>query len=164
MSTETVVTPAVRGWAEQRFPEIDVEITRRDIAKFAHATGETDAIYFDPEAARAVGYRDVVAPQMFYLLLRSEPYHLRPRAELKPDGSAGDDIPPVSLTRAMAGETSLDITGRFVAGDVVTCAKRVVDVTEKQGRSGFLLFLHFEYRYSVAAQAVVVERFTRILR
>ena len=159
-----MLTPEVRGWAEQAFPEVDVEITRRDIAKFAHATGETDPVHFDAEAARAAGYRDVVAPAMFYLLLRSEPYHLRPRVELGSDGSATDDLPPLALKRAMAGETRLTFDGRFVAGDVVTCRKRLVDLTEKQGRSGPLAFLHFEYRYDVDGRTIVLEQFTRIMR
>jgi hydroxyacyl-ACP dehydratase HTD2-like protein with hotdog domain len=161
---ESVITPEARAWAQREYPDVQVPITARDIAKFAHATGETDPIYFDAEAARQAGFADVVAPPMFYLLLRSEPYHLRPRAELNADGSAADDIPPLPLPRAMAGETQLTFDGRFVAGDVVTCSKRLVDMTEKQGRSGPLVLLHFEYCYSVDGRTVVTERFTRIMR
>ncbi len=160
----TVITPEARQWAARDYPDVQVAITARDIAKFAHATGETDPTYFDAEAARAAGYRDVVAPPMFYLLLRSEPYHLRPRDELERDGSPSEDIPPLALTRAMAGETELTFDGRFVAGDMVTCRKRLADLTEKQGRSGPLAFLHFEYRFDVEGHTVVCERFTRILR
>ena len=161
---ESLLTPEVRAWAGRDYPHSDVAITARDIAKFAYATGETDRRYFDAEAARAAGYRDVVAPPMFYLLLRSEPSHLRLRGELADDGSARDDIPPLRVTRAMAGETELTFDGRFVAGDVVTCRKRLTDITEKQGRSGPLVLLHFEYRYEVAGRTVVSERFTRIFR
>lgn len=161
---DTLITAEAREWAQRKFPPVEVPITARDIAKFAHATGETDPMYFDAEAARAAGYQDVVAPQLFYLVLRSEPYHLRPRSELAPDGSATEDIPPLAVTRAMAGETELTFAGRFVAGDVVACHKRVVDLNEKQGRSGALVLLHFEYRYDVEDRTVVLERFTRILR
>lgn len=164
MTTDSLITPEVRAWAERGYPSAEVAITARDIAKFAHATGETDPIHFDAEAAVAAGFRDVVAPAMFYLVLRSEPYHLRPRAELAPDGSAADDVPPLAVTRAMAGETELTFDGRFVAGDVVACSKRLVDMSEKQGRSGALVLLHFEYRYDVEDRTVVLERFTRIFR
>ncbi len=161
---DTVITPEARQWAARHYPDVELTITARDIAKFAHATGETDPMYFDVEAARAAGYRDVVAPPMFYLLLRSEPYHLRPRDQLERDGSPSEDIPALALTRAMAGETELTFDGRFVAGDMVTCRKRLADLTEKQGRSGPLVFLHFEYRFDVEGHTVVLERFTRILR
>jgi hydroxyacyl-ACP dehydratase HTD2-like protein with hotdog domain len=161
---DSLLTPEVRAWVGRDYPHLEVAITARDIAKFAHATGETDRLYFDAEAARAAGYRDVVGPPMFYLLLRSEPYHLRPRGELADDGSARDDIPPMRVSRAMAGETELTFDGRFVAGDVVTCRKRLTDITERQGRSGPLVLLHFEYRFDVAGRTVVHERFTRIFR
>ena len=161
---ETLLTPEVRAWADRDYPDVEVAITARDIAKFAHATGETNPIHFDAAPARAAGYADVVAPVLFYLLLRSEAYHLRPRSELADDGSARDDIPPLRVTRAMAGETQLTFDGRFVAGDVVTCRKRLVDITEKQGRSGVLVLLGFDYRYDVESRTVVHERFTRIFR
>jgi 3-methylfumaryl-CoA hydratase len=161
---DSVITAEAREWAAREYPDVSVIITARDIAKFAHATGETNPVHFDRVAARAAGYDDVVAPPMFYLLLRSEPYHLRPRAELGPDGSAADDLPPLPLQRAMAGETALEFEGLFVAGEVVTCRKRLLDMTEKEGRSGPLVLLHFEYRYDVEGRTVVVERFTRIMR
>ena len=161
---ESLITPEARDWARRSYPDSEVPITRRDIRRFAHATGETDPIHFDVHSARAAGHRDLVAPEMFYVLLRAEPSHLRPRAELEPDGSPTEDIPPLAFTSAMAGETQLEFDGRFVAGEVVTCRKRLVDITEKQGRSGALVFLHFEYRYDVEDRTVVLERFTRLLR
>ncbi|MDQ3938863.1 MAG: MaoC family dehydratase N-terminal domain-containing protein [Chloroflexota bacterium] len=164
MGDDSVITPQARRWASREYPDAQITITARDIAKFAYATGETDPVHFDAEAARRAGYRDVVAPPMFYLLLRSEPYHLRPRAELERDGSPSEDIPPLALKRAMAGETQLEFAGRFVAGDTVTCRKRLHSLTEKRGRSGPLAFLQFEYRYDVEGRTVVLERFTRILR
>ena len=162
--TDSLLTAEARAWAKRSYPPVDVAVTARDIAKFAHATGEQDPVHFDREAARAAGYRDVVAPALFHLVLRSEPYHLRPRDELERDGSPSDDIPPVAVARAMAGESQLELDGRFVAGDVVRCHKQLLDLHEKQGRSGPLVFLHFEHRYDVAGRTVVRERFTRILR
>jgi hydroxyacyl-ACP dehydratase HTD2-like protein with hotdog domain len=161
---DTLITDEARAWAGRTYPVHEVPVTARDIRRFAHATGETDARCFDVGAARAAGYRDLVAPPMFYVLLRVEPYHLRPRAELERDGSPSEDIPPLAVSRAMAGQTRLEFDGRFVAGDVVACHKRLLDLTEKRGRSGPLVFLHFEYRYEVEGRRVVLEEFTRILR
>ena len=162
--TDTLLTPEVKAWAGRDYPEFDVTITRRDIQKFAHATGETNPLHFDVDAAQSAGYRDVVAPAMFYVLLRIEPYHLRHRDELEADGSPSEDIPPLASARAMAGLTELTINAAFVAGDTVRCRKQLLDVTEKQGRSGPLVFLHFLHQYDVEDAPVVIERFTRILR
>jgi hydroxyacyl-ACP dehydratase HTD2-like protein with hotdog domain len=160
----TLLTEATRRWAERTYPVQHVIVTAGDIRRFAIATGETDPIHFDREAAVAAGHRDVVAPPMFYVYLRVLPHHLRPRDELEADGSPSEDIPPVAVTGAMAGETELEVDGVFCAGDEVACHKRLAELTEKPGRSGPLLFLTFEYRYDVADRTVVRERFTRILR
>jgi hydroxyacyl-ACP dehydratase HTD2-like protein with hotdog domain len=160
----TLLTDATRRWADRTYPVHHVTVTAGDIRRFAMATGETDPIHFDPDVARAAGFRDVVAPPMFYVYLRVLPNHLRPRDELEPDGSPSEDIPPVAITGAMAGETELEVDDDLCAGDEVACHKRLVDLTEKEGRSGPLLLLLFEYRSDVAGRTVVRERFTRILR
>jgi acyl dehydratase len=40
-------------------------VGREKVREYAHAVGETDSRYLDPEAARAAGFDDVVAPPMF---------------------------------------------------------------------------------------------------
>jgi acyl dehydratase len=40
-------------------------VGREKVREYAHAVGETDPRYVDPEAARAEGFDDVVAPPMF---------------------------------------------------------------------------------------------------
>jgi len=40
-------------------------VGREKVREYANAVGETDARYLDPEAARAAGFDDVVAPPMF---------------------------------------------------------------------------------------------------
>jgi acyl dehydratase len=40
-------------------------VGREKVREYAHAVGETDPRYLDPEAARAAGFADVVAPPMF---------------------------------------------------------------------------------------------------
>ena len=160
----SLLTDATREWAGRGYPVHRVTVTANDIRRFAYATGETDPVHFDRDAARAAGHPDVVAPPMFYVFLRVQPNHLRPRAELERDGSPSEDIPPVAITGAMAGETALEVHGSFHAGDEVDCHKRLLDATEKSGRSGPLLFLTFEHRYDVRGRTVVLEKFTRILR
>jgi acyl dehydratase len=40
-------------------------VGREKVREYAHAVGETDPRYLDPEAAREAGFADVVAPPMF---------------------------------------------------------------------------------------------------
>jgi acyl dehydratase len=40
-------------------------VGREKVREYAHAVGETDPRYLDPEAARDEGFADVIAPPMF---------------------------------------------------------------------------------------------------
>lgn len=160
-----MLSAEARRWAEQPFDDFVFEVGRRDIQKFAHAIGETDAVHFDAEAARAAGHADIVAPFYFPYVIRMHASHVIARDELAPDGSATADVPPVPATRAMAGETSIEMGSPIVAGDVITLSKRVTGLDEKEGRSGTLVFVTMEFTFTnQVGQRVARESFTRIYR
>ena len=158
-----MVNDAMLRWADQP-PEVrHVHIDRKDVQRFAIATRATDPIHHDPEYAVTQGYRDVVAPLMFFVSLRTGAYNAVPQDQLHPEGTPLADIPPMEFTNAMAGETDADIHRPFVAGDDVRCERRVVGLDEKQGRRGTMTLARFEYVYSDNdAKPFVVERFTRL--
>ncbi|MGE0783694.1 FAS1-like dehydratase domain-containing protein [Mycolicibacterium sp.] len=158
-----MVNEEMTRWA-QRPPEVrEVRIDRKDIQRFAIATRASDPIHHDPEYARSLGYRDVVAPLMFFVSLRTGAYNQVPQTELHPEGTPLADIPPIEFTNAMAGETDADIHRPFVAGDDVRCSRRVVGLETKEGRRGTMTLARFEYLYSDdAGDPFVVERFTRL--
>lgn len=162
---DPVITPEGRAWADRDYPAIKLTVSRADIARFAHATRESDPIHYDLDAARAAGHPDVLAPPMFCVALRVSTFALRPISELEPDGWPTEDIPPLVTRRGMAGETRLTLHGDIYAGDEATVSKRLIEMTEKRGRSGPLVLLTFEYRYETDRTGLVaVEIFTRILR
>ncbi len=140
-------------------------ITATDIAKFAHATGETNPIHFDKAAAEAAGYHDVVAPTLFTYVVRMHASALVPADQLEADGSPSADVPPLSVKRAMAGETKVVVGVPVVAGDVVSVQKRLADMYEKEGRSGPLVFVEMEFEFTnQRGEMVAREHFTRIYR
>ena len=47
------------------YPPTLYAVGREKVREFALATGETNPLHLDLEAARAAGYRDLVAPPMF---------------------------------------------------------------------------------------------------
>lgn len=49
----------------KRYAPSTYAVGREKVREYALAVGETDALYLDLEAARAAGYRDLVAPPMF---------------------------------------------------------------------------------------------------
>jgi acyl dehydratase len=50
-------------------PSAVYEVGRVKIAEFATAIGEDDPVHRDPDAARAAGYPDVIAPPTFAIVL-----------------------------------------------------------------------------------------------
>lgn len=160
-----LLTDEARAWAQEPFDPYEVTISATDIARYARAIGETDPIYFDPAAAREAGHSDVVAPPYFPYTIRMQAANLRDRADLEPDGSSSQDVPPVETTRAMAGETKIEMGVPIVAGDTITLEKRITDLYEKSGRSGDLVFVVQEFRFTnQRGDLVMLEEFTRIYR
>ncbi|MGH9102894.1 MAG: FAS1-like dehydratase domain-containing protein [Acidimicrobiales bacterium] len=165
MAPSTGTEAAMRQWAARPPLVLTEHVSRKDIVRFAVATGETDEIHLDAEAARRRGFRDVVAPPLFYVCLRTSVFNLVPRDQLHEEGTPLRDAPPLQFSQAMAGETYAELSAPFVAGDVVTCSRRVETTWQKEGRSGTLHLVRFEYRYSdPAGNPFAVEHFTRIFR
>lgn len=155
----------MEAWAREPAPSRTVVVDRKDIQRFAVATRNDDPVHLDPEVARRRGYRDVVAPPLFYVTLRTSVYNLVPQHALHEEGTPLEGLPPIEFSQAMAGETKAELFRPFVAGDDVRCTRSVADVFEKQGRSGSLTFVTYEYRYTDAeGDPFVIEFFTRIFR
>ena len=160
-----VITDEARRWAEREYSSFDFEVTATDIAKFAHATGETNPIHFDKRAALASGHPDVVAPSLFPYVVRMHASALVPLDQLEPDGSPTADVPPLPTRRAMAGETKVVLGEPVVAGDTITVKKRLAEMYEKDGRSGPLVFVEMEFTFTnQRGELVAQENFTRIYR
>ena len=97
------------------------EVGREHVRRFAEAVGDTSPACVDPEAARALGHRDVVAPPTFLTVLG-----FRFAAE----GPVAD--PELGLDYAMVvhGEQSFELHRPVVAGDVLSSTTRIEDVRE----------------------------------
>ncbi|MBK5250924.1 MAG: MaoC family dehydratase N-terminal domain-containing protein [Actinomycetales bacterium] len=93
------------------------------IAEFADAVGAEGALHRDPDAARALGYDDVVAPVTFAVVVAQ-----RAEAEYIEDPSAGIDFSwVVHANEAFVHHRPI------VAGDRLHTAVHVDSVTERAG-------------------------------
>ncbi len=63
--------PAATDAVGKTFPPVAYAVGREKIREYAHAVGETAPVHLDPEAARAAGHQDVVAPPMFAVVYAS---------------------------------------------------------------------------------------------
>lgn len=151
---ESLISDAARRSIGTSLPPSRFEVNRNDIRKYAVATGQRQRRYLDGDEA----------PLLF---LFSAMMPVLPLEQLLEDGHKPDDplIPELPLKRIMAGGSEYQVHRRIFAGDVLLCRQTLLDIYQKQGAEGPLIFLVFENRFETeAGEPVVTERLTRIAR
>lgn len=110
----------------KQYPPTPVyEVGREKIAEFARAVGTDDPVHRDPQAARALGHPDVIAPPTFAVILAQ-----RAEAQLMTDPEAGIDY-----AHLVHGEERFTHHRPIVAGDRLV-ATLVVDSVRVAGGHG----------------------------
>lgn len=98
-------------------------VGREKIREFARAIGADNAEYHDPEAARAIGYADVVAPPTFPFVITMEKSR-----QIITDPALGLDY-----TRVVHGDQRFAYTRPVVAGDSLVCVNSVDEILSRGG-------------------------------
>jgi acyl dehydratase len=110
------------------YPPFEYEVGREKIREYSYAIGATNPAHFDRDAARADGFRDVVAPPMFAVVYSA--------------GSVGPGVldPEVGMNLAMMLHGSQEfVWGEPVcAGDTITTVTEFKDHREEAGRTYFV--------------------------
>jgi acyl dehydratase len=105
-----------------------IEVTRGDIRRFATAIGDSNPAYHDREAAKALGYPDVIAPPTFLISAST-------------GGGGGGFIldPELGLNYALVvhGEQKFEFHRPVQAGDVLETVTRIADIRDA-GRNELL--------------------------
>ena len=104
-------------------------VGREKIREFAFATGESNPLHLDVEAARAAGHADVVAPPMFAVVYSAPA--LAP-AILDPDVG-------INFALMVHGGQEFRWGPLVVAGDEITTEVSVASIDERDGK-GFYVF------------------------
>ena len=111
------------------WPPTTYAVGREKIREFAHATGETDPLCLDLDAARAAGFSDLVAPPMFAVV-----YGMPSLAPAMFDPEVGIDF-----ARLVHGGQEFRWGELVVAGDEITTTATLTDISERGG-NGFYVF------------------------
>ncbi|HEY8451371.1 MAG: MaoC family dehydratase N-terminal domain-containing protein [Micromonosporaceae bacterium] len=104
-------------------PTAPYQVCREKIREFATAIGADDPAYHDPEAARALGYPDVIAPPTFPVVVT-----MAASRQLIEDPALGMDY-----SRVVHGDQRFAYTRPVVAGDELVCTTTVEEITERAG-------------------------------
>ena len=124
-------------------------VGREKVREYAYATGETDARCTDPEAARAAGFADVVAPPMFAAVY------------------AGPAVFPaimesgLDFSRMVHGAQEFTWHEPVVAGDEITTEASLEDQSE---RGGLQFYVFKSVSRNQRGELVSEGRWTNIVR
>ena len=111
------------------YPSFEYEVGREKIREYAAAVGEGSGVHHDRDAARAAGFRDVVAPPMFCVV-----YSAGAMGPAVLDPEVGIDF-----TRLLHGGQEFVWGEPVCAGDVIATEVTIKDIYEK-GANAFYVF------------------------
>ncbi|WP_433265892.1 FAS1-like dehydratase domain-containing protein [Actinosynnema sp. CS-041913] len=104
-------------------PSPPYEVGREKIREFADAVGETSPVHRDPEVARAAGYRDVIAPPTFAIIVS-----LKANDVLVDDPELGLDY-----SRVVHGDQTFTHHRPITAGDRLVVELHVDGIQSRMG-------------------------------
>lgn len=125
------------------------------VREFARAVGITDPLCTDSDAARAAGFKGVIAPPTFAITA----------GQWAPKWKSAARMCGFELTRLLHGEQRFTLHRPICAGDVLVGRKKIVDLFEKEGkRGGTMAFVteDTEWRDAETGEAVVTTTTTLI--
>ncbi|GIG89709.1 MaoC family dehydratase N-terminal domain-containing protein [Plantactinospora endophytica] len=108
-------------------PTEPYQVGREKIREFATAIGAVDPVYHDPEAARALGHGDVVAPPTYPFTIT-----MAANRQIVDDPDLG-----VDYSRVVHGDQRFRYTRPVVAGDELVCVNTIEEIVNRGGH-GFM--------------------------
>ena len=112
---------------------------------YAKATGQTDPIYLDEEAARAAGHPGLPVPPTFLFCLEME----------SPNPAAIRELLGMDYRRLLHGEQGFSYYAMAYAGDKLTFSQQIADIYDK--KDGALEFVVRKTRVTNQRAELVAE-------
>ncbi len=149
MSGRSRITSAMREAIGVASEPCSLEVEKGDVMRYARATGETDLLFLDEAAARGTRYGGIVAPPTYLIVMRPQ---LAGRLNLESP-----------YPKSLDGGTRWTYVAPIRPGDRITATAKLVELYEREGRLGTMLFQVIEIEYTDQfGQRVVSERDTHI--
>jgi acyl dehydratase len=159
MTTGSVITDEVRALIGTRCQTTNWDLVERsEVRRFAQAIMDPDPIYWDDEEARRRGYPGVVAPPLFPLYaFRFPPYSQDALAAAALDdnfhGAAflprfGLPDIPVPQKGLLNGGNDIEFFRYACIGDRLSAESELLDIYEKTGSSGQMVFVEMSMVFS----------------
>ena len=130
-------------------PSPPYQVGREKIREFARAIGATDPAHHDPEAARALGHPDLLAPPTFPFVIA-----MASSQQVVEDPAVG-----VDYSRVVHGDQRFAYTRPVVAGDELVAVSTVEEIISRGGHD----FLTTRTEISTVAGEPVVTTWSKLV-
>lgn len=159
MTDASLITPEALALVGTELRREHGVVSRREFQRFALSARDYNPLYFDDQYARECGYQGVFAPLMYL------PFATAPLARLdslEADGTFSilTQIPLPACRRRMAGGRSFESHQPAYDRTDLDAAHTLLDVTEKQGRSGPFVLITSRIDYVACETASLLARCT----
>ena len=123
-----------------------MEVEKGAIKKFADAVDDHNPLYWDEEYAKNSRYGSIVAPPGFFgwptRWMGGMPVYTKLNYEVSAI------LAQAGYTRNLDGGIEYEFFCPVRAGDILTALPRVINIYEREGRTGKLVFLVIETTYT----------------
>ncbi len=113
----------------KEWPATNYEVGKEKIREYATVLGIDNPVHFDREAAKAAGFRDIVAPPMFCVV-----YSAPALAPAMFDPEVG-----MNFATMVHGGQEFEWSEPACSGDEITTTAKCLEIFEKDGK-GFYVF------------------------
>ena len=119
--------------------------------KFARAIQSTEAAYANQELTPESVRGKVTVPHSILLCNM-------------PSGSEQDFDIPLRTTRRVRGKDEIEVFQPIYIGDAIRAKTKILDITEKEGRSGKMVFILTETEYMKQQKVIVMKSRTTVVK
>ena len=127
-------------------PTVIMEVERGAIRKYADAVGDRNLLYWDEEYAGNSRYGSITAPAGFFGWPTKWTGAMPIRTKLNDEVSAV--LTQVGYSRVVDGGIEYELFCPVRAGDTLTALPRIIDISEREGKTGKMAFVISETTYT----------------
>jgi acyl dehydratase len=161
-----ILTPEALAFKGHESPIATYEVTEEAVRGYAQALEHPHPHYLDMKKGKEGPYGTLIAPPTFihhafsYAIGEDSRYSVVPRDPLNYALIEG-----LNFEVELYGGTEIDLHEPIRVGDVLTIRNRIVDLYEREGRSGSLAFCVYESTFTNQhGRLAAKERYTYIYR
>jgi hypothetical protein len=145
MADEFEITDEMRAVIGKESPPWTYEVTTTSVRAFARGVGYTDPVYYDIEAAKKAGYRNLPVPPTYI----GTPVFIPGKSDdTFSEPTEGMPALEHGLTNVLDGGTEIEYFDTICAGDTLSAVRSISNLEVKDTKSlGKMLILTIENVY-----------------